>query len=85
MWIVWDKEDGLVCIGDYVFCLEAYKKHKKYAENYLYNNDELSEEDIGYQVIMAKAEECIGLFENPEGLYSLEELSGTDSIEGWKG
>lgn len=82
MWIVWDKEDGLICTGDYEFCIEEYEKHKKVVEDYLINEDELSEEEIGTQVIFAKVDRLFELCRNPEGTVSFKELDGTDLEEG---
>ena len=81
MWLVWDKEDGIIYTGDYKFCIKEYEKHKKTVEDYLINECELPDEEIGNQVILAKVDRLFKLCRNPEGTVSFKDIDGTDLEE----
>lgn len=70
--MVWDKEEGLVCTGDYEFCLQQYNELNLGVKDWAMEEDELSEDDLGHQVILAEMLQAIGFIETPEG-FVLEE------------
>ena len=67
MWMVWDKEEGLVCTGDYDFCLQQYSELNVGVKGWMMEEEELSEDDLGYQVILAKIGQSLGFIDSPEG------------------
>lgn len=61
IWLVWDKYAGLCMVDDERACRTEYEKRKAAVVDY-FNKEDVEEEDLYDQVILAKVDKRYGLF-----------------------
>lgn len=53
LWMVWDKDKGLICICEFEEALKEYEKELKVNEEF-YSGECMNEDELGYYLILAK-------------------------------